>query len=119
MTLKLYKELGWDSLEEGRKKQKLILVSKTLHGDLPSHFSEHFLCHINNNDNYPLRNPRYFNIPYAPTQSYKKSYFPSALDAWNNLDSDTQHLTSISLFKKNKPRSGEATIALFHWASKI
>jgi hypothetical protein len=32
--VKLYGELGWDSLQNRRKKQKLILMSKALQGDI-------------------------------------------------------------------------------------
>jgi hypothetical protein len=35
--VKLYGELGWDSLQNRRKKQKLILMFKALEGELPNY----------------------------------------------------------------------------------
>ena len=98
--LKLYNELGWDSLRERRKKQKLIFVYKSLNGYLPSYISEHIISCINTDDNYNIRNPRFFNIPRSNTESYKNSFFPSALHLWNNLDQTMQNVTSLALFKK-------------------
>ena len=98
--LKLYNELGWDSLKERRKKQKLIFVYKSLGGYLPGNISDYFASFINIGDNYSFRNTRYFNIPRSNTQSYKQSFFPSALELWNNLDQETQNMTSLSAFKR-------------------
>jgi hypothetical protein len=36
MLIKLYGELGWDSLQNRRKKQTLILMFKALEGELPN-----------------------------------------------------------------------------------
>lgn len=97
---KLYKELGWDSLQSRCRKQKLVLVFKALHGFLPNYLSECIISNINLDANYALRNPRFFNLPKTRTQSYKNSFFPCALDLWNKLDNDTQNIPSLSLFKK-------------------
>ena len=98
--LKLYNELGWDSLKERRRKQKLIFVYKALSGLLPSYISEHVISCIHIEEKYPIRNPRFFNIPRSNTQSYKNSFFPSALALWNDLDHEFQNVPSFSLFKK-------------------
>ena len=45
-----------------------------------------------------MRNPRFFNVPRSQTESQRKSFFPYALDAWNQLDADIRNLTSVSLF---------------------
>jgi hypothetical protein len=37
--VKLYGELGWDSLQNRRKKQKLILMFKALEGELPNYIT--------------------------------------------------------------------------------
>ena len=98
--LKLYNELGWDSLRERRKKQKIIFVYKSLNGYLPTYISEHITSYINIEENYPFRNQRFFNIPRSNTQSYKNSFFPSALDLWNNLEHEIRNVTSLAMLKK-------------------
>ena len=97
---KLYSELGWDSLENRRQKQKLILMFKALHGYLPNYFSEIFSSHLNPEANYMLRNHRIYNVPRVRTRSYSKSFFPSVMNMWNNLDEDIRNIPYISLFKK-------------------
>jgi hypothetical protein len=42
---KLYAELGWDSLQNRRKKQKLILMSKALEGELPNYITNNIISY--------------------------------------------------------------------------
>ena len=46
-TVKLYGELGWDSLQNRRKKQKLILMFKALEGELPNYITNNIISYIN------------------------------------------------------------------------
>jgi hypothetical protein len=41
--VKLYGELGWDSLQNRRKKQKLILMFKALEGELPNNITNNII----------------------------------------------------------------------------
>ena len=97
--VKLYSELGWDSLQNRRKKQKLILMFKALQGELPNYMTENIMSHINQEPNYNLRNLRIFTTPQCRTKSYKESFFPSVLDLWNHLDNDTRNGISLSSFR--------------------
>jgi hypothetical protein len=57
---KLYGELGWDSLQNRRKKQKFILMLKALEGELPNYITNNIISYINIEPNYMVRNPRLF-----------------------------------------------------------
>ena len=97
--VKLYGELGWDSLQNRRKKQKLILMFKALEGELPNYITNNIISYINIEPNYMVRNPRLFTPPQCRTKSYKDSFFPTVLDLWNKLDNDTRNIQSLSSFK--------------------
>jgi hypothetical protein len=94
--VKLYGELGWDSLQNRRKKQKLILMFKALGGELPNYITNNIISYINIEPNYMVRNPRLFTPPQCRTKSYKDSFFPTVLDLWNKLDNDTRNIQSLS-----------------------
>ena len=97
--VKLYGELGWDSLQNRRKKQTLILMFKALEGELPNYITNNIISYINIEPNYMVRNPRFFTPPQCRTKSYKDSFFPTVLDLWNKLDNDTRNIQSLSSFK--------------------
>ena len=51
-----------------------------------------------------MRNARDIDIPSARTEAYAKSYFPSTIRAWNNLDKETKNITNLEDFKeRTKP----------------
>ena len=45
--VKLYGELGWDSLQDRRKKHKLILMFKALQGELHNYITNNIISYIN------------------------------------------------------------------------
>jgi hypothetical protein len=45
--VKWYGELGWDSLQNRRKKQKLIIMFKALEGVLPNYITNNIISYIN------------------------------------------------------------------------
>jgi hypothetical protein len=49
---KLYGELGWDSLQNRRKKQQLILMFKALEGELPNYITNNIISYINIEPNF-------------------------------------------------------------------
>ena len=97
--VKLYGELGWDSLQNRRKKQQLILIFKALEGELPNYIANNSISYINIEPNYMARNPRFVTPPQCRTKSYMDSFFPTVLDLWNKLDNDTRNIQSLSSFK--------------------
>jgi hypothetical protein len=98
----LLKEIGWVSLAERRKIQKLVLVYKDKHNLLPLYLSQLFLPLVENaNENqYNLRN----NINYVTmtrrTEIYSKSVIPSSIQLWNELSVNIRESDSLANFKR-------------------
>jgi hypothetical protein len=57
--------------------------------------------------NYNLRNSQAIQQPQVRTESYRKSFFPSAINIWNSLDLSLRNAPSLNSFKyrlKSNPR---------------
>ena len=95
----LLKEIGWVSLADRRKMQKLILVFKHTNNLLPNYLNNIFPDIVLNSNPYLLRN----NLDYATVarrlQIYSTSVIPSSVKIWNELDQDIRESDSLSTFK--------------------
>lgn len=95
----LYAELGWSSLTERRKNSKLIHFYKILNNETPSYLNAILDRYNQHQTEYTLRNQN-LRYPVPRTTSFKNSFFPSTIDAWNNLDDNLNNATSLYDFKK-------------------
>ena len=92
--LKLYDELGWESLSDRRWGRRLTLYYKIVNGETPAYLFDHV-------PNEAPRALRKF-IPKAPitkTQRYANSFFPYCINHWETLDCDIKYSTSVQKFK--------------------
>ncbi len=96
---RLLREIGWVSLSDRRKIQKLTLVYKHKHGDLPDYLNDLFPLTVAEGNPYNLRNNNNFTTLARRTEIYSKSVIPSSIKIWNELNSDIRESTSLSTFK--------------------
>lgn len=95
----LYAELGWCSLAERRKNSKLIHFYKILNNETPDYINSILDRYNMHQTEYTLRRQN-LKYPTPRTTAFKNSFFPSTIEAWNNLDSDLNNATSLFCFKK-------------------
>ena len=81
--LKLYNELGWESLSERRKLHRLITYYKIKNSIAPEYLSEYVLN----------ESPR-------GTNRFLNSYYPFCFNAWQTLDPPLKQSASTSIFKR-------------------
>ena len=104
--VKLYEELGWESLSDRRMCRRVLQIHKIVDEKTPQYLRDKMPP--NRNVLIPL--PNIFQIPKFRTNStdrYLQSFFPDAITTWNNILSSFQHLPSflglknhlISLFR--------------------
>ena len=93
----IYQELGLESLQLRCWHRKLCLFYKVFKNEHPK-----YLFNL-----IPVRSTPYAtrtvgNIPLIKTKHnyFKKSFFPSAIIEWNNLDPNLRNSKSISVFKE-------------------
>ena len=107
---KLYKNLGWEYLNDRRIARKLCIFYETLDTKFPN-----YLYDTLNRQNYQP-NSRFYNAnllrPIHCSKPYKHSFFPSTIMAWNKLEREEKEVTSKQIFKKrmlNKIRPKKAS----------
>jgi hypothetical protein len=72
--VKMYGELGWESLQNRRKKQKLIIMFKALEGVLPNYITNNVISYINIEPKYMVINPIFFTPLQFRIKSFKDSF---------------------------------------------
>jgi hypothetical protein len=95
----LVKEVGWVSLSDRRKIQKLVIVYKAKKGLLPDYLSSLFPPTVSEISSYPLRNNNDYVTIARRTQLYNASFLPSSLELWNNLDPNIRNSQTLNIFK--------------------
>ena len=80
--IKLYKELGWESLDERRTFHRLAIYYKILKNKSPSYLREYVL-----------------DSPPSGTLRYKNTFFPFCFSHWNDLNPSLKNSDSLSAFK--------------------
>ena len=93
----LYKETGWEKLEDRRLKHKLTLFYKMINRQCPNYLSN--LIPTDTRINYNLRNANNLQNIRCRTELYKKSFLPSTINEWNNLPNELKNSVTISSFK--------------------
>ena len=95
---KLYNDLGWESLYHRRNLRRLCLFYEVLKNNFPKYLS----CNIDTckpiHSLRLLSRNRLKNWPCRTTK-FSRSFFPSAIKYWNDLEDDIKCATNIHIFK--------------------
>ena len=96
--IKIYDELGWESLDERRKSRRLIQFYKIMTSLTPDYLRIPIP---------PLRGHlfgyHYANVVHnmlCRTDRYQNSFFPNSVSLWNDLGPELRRAESLSVFKK-------------------
>ena len=98
---KLYRESGFTSLKERRRRHKLITYFKALNGFTPIYLTNYIPPLASSINPYPTRSsPLERSIPLYKTTLYEHSFFISTTYLWNELPDSYKLTNSISNFKR-------------------
>jgi hypothetical protein len=67
---------------------------------------------------YNLRNNQNISIPYTRLESYRRSFFPSAIRLWNRLSIDIRNSESLLTFKENIKGELPEPNVLYYYGSR-
>ena len=95
----LYRESCLESLEARRKKQKLIMFYKILNNQTGTCLSQMLPQQNALRTGRVLRNLDNYTVPLARTTAYKRTFFPSTTQLWNNLPMSTKNSLTLNTFK--------------------
>ena len=98
----LLNELGWESLDERRKKAKLTLMFKITKNLTPPYLKELIPPQIQDTTQHRLRNRTHIRIPRSRTSFKQKSFIPATLNLWNNLDPEIKRSRTLATFKSKQ-----------------
>ena len=99
----LLETLKWDKLSSRRRKQKAIMMFKSLNGLAPVYVQDLF---SERNTDYDLRDAfRKLNLPKPRTDYLKRSFGYSGALLWNSLPENIRAIRSIGQFKKEINRA--------------
>jgi hypothetical protein len=90
----IVKSLNLETLDDRRSKSKVVIIHKALNSNLEIEPDKNLL---QPSDKYRDKNT--FLIPYARTNAYKYSFFPSGIRAWNGLPDQTRKTNNLTSFK--------------------
>ncbi len=100
----LTEEIGWQSLSDRRKINKMILTFKIRQGIAPPYLRDiwsQLTGDVDDTSHYNLRNTQRLRVPFSRTERYKKSFFPSSISLWNKLPVNVINSKSLQSFKRN------------------
>ena len=109
--VKLYAMLGWESMQNRRTMRKLCLIQQILVDKSPSYLYKIIEKQLHRPNSRLANRQQLINIA-GQTNKYKKSFFPSTIVDWNNIDFDIKTSKTKNIFKKrllNKIRPKKAS----------
>ena len=95
----LYSEIGWETLESRRKKQKLVLFYKMVNNLTPPYLSTLIPSTITETSRYNLRNANDIRTINTRTTQYYNSFLPSTIREWNTLPEEQRTSATHLSFK--------------------
>ena len=96
---KLHADLGLESLQARRTKQKLIVFYKMINGLTPEYLHTLLPPTVQNTTSYNLRNSNDIRNVHARTNLFYNSFLPSTIRAWKELSDEIKSAPSVASFK--------------------
>ena len=110
---KLYRESGFVTLKERRRRHKLVLYYKMVHGLVPNYLAQRTPPLVSSVNPYHRRNPLERVVPIFKNTLYEHSFFVSTTYLWNELPDSYKSTDSISSFKRLL-RKDDIIVPLFY-----
>ena len=119
--VKLYDELGWESLTDRRWFRRLALYYKITNEMTPPYLREHIP--VNSLSNVSLR-CKDIRPPLSRTERHDNSFFPFCIKNWNILDNTIKTSISLKVLKSNlikfvRPKGNSFYSIRDHFGTKL
>ena len=95
--IKLYEELGWESLSDRRTSRRILQLHKIVNNKTPQYLRDK----LPPNRNVLIHLPHVFSDFRCRTDRYRNSFFPDAISTWNNIISQFDTFPSFLALKSH------------------
>ena len=114
----LYADTSWQTFSERRDYAMLVMLYKIKAGSVPDYLSD-ILPHENRElMRHNLRNNRNIHIPSHKSETFSRSFIPTAIRLWNGLNVGMRDSATLSRLKCNlKSHRKVANIYIFLWST--
>ena len=102
----VYAELGWDSLKERRRKQRLKVFFKASNDETPAYFTN-VIPEQNVNEQYDLRNNDDLVAFRSKSKSFERSFFPQSTSDFNSLPARIKSCSTTEEFMRELTKDRE------------
>ena len=92
----IYRELGWETLQERRNRRKLQMFYNLQNSNGPQYLCNLIPPKVQSTTTYPLRNGEDIILPFCRLSLTNDSYIPSTIRLWNKLDISVRNVESLS-----------------------
>ena len=108
----IYLELGWETLQERRKRRKLQMFYNIQNNNAPNYLCRLIPPTLQSTTIYPLRNGEDIIVPFCRLSVTSESFIPSTIRQWNSLELSTRNINSISKFKSELKKPNLANVSV-------
>jgi len=96
----LYQETGWESLQDRKDYEKLVLFHKMIHNEAPQYLNILVPPKRGELNPYSSKFADEYDVPSFRTEQYHKTFLPSIVEKWNKLSDDIKNIEKTSEFKR-------------------
>ena len=93
--IKLYENLGWETLSDRRMSRRLLLLHKIKNKETPMYLQEKLPA----NRSRPVNLPHVFQDIRCRTDRYSYSFFPDAISNWNKIITTFENMPTFGVLK--------------------
>lgn len=109
---KVYSELGWQTLQERRKRRKLQMFYNIQNENAPNYLCKLIPPTLQSTTTYPLRNGNDIMLPFCRLTLTIESFIPSTIRQWNNLDLSIRNAESTQRFKNDLKKLNSMNLSI-------
>ena len=114
----LYNEIGWETLDERRRKNKLVLFYKMYNDIAPSYLSSLVPRPDQNTSRYSLGNANNIRTIHSRTSQCYNSFLPAVIRDWNDLPCPDRIIDTADDFKRQLNQGRVIVPKYFHTGNR-
>ncbi len=118
-SIQVLEECNGKTISQQINCSSLILMYKILHGKVPEYLTNiHLELQGEAMHTYNLRNRGNLRIPLCRLYTFKKSFFPRAIESWNSLSANMKSSSSLEKFRQSIKKQSHELLVLYYYGKR-